>query len=53
MKAFRHRIFSQESIEVKGQKIRPIDLTAKLLFPKWELGIEEAELTIMQVMIEA
>lgn len=53
MKAFRATgFFSQESIDVKGQKIRPIDLTAKLLFPKWELGIEEAELTIMQVMIE-
>ncbi len=44
--------FSQQAIDVKGQKVRPIDLTAKLLFPKWELGDEEPELTIMQVIIE-
>ena len=27
--------FSYEQIDVDGAKIRPIDLTAKLLFPKW------------------
>lgn len=53
MKAFRETgFFSQETIDVRGQKIRPIDLTSKLLFPKWELGDEEAELTIMKVIIE-
>src|SRR5215207_308234 len=29
--------FSYDEIEVKGHKIRPVDLTAKLLFPKWKL----------------
>lgn len=53
MKVFRETgFFSQEAVEVKGQKVRPIDMTAKLLFPKWELGAEEPELTIMQVIIE-
>ncbi len=53
MKVFRETgFFNQDAVEVKGQKVRPIDLTAKLLFPKWELGTEEPELTIMQVIIE-
>jgi saccharopine dehydrogenase-like NADP-dependent oxidoreductase len=43
--------FSQDEIEVKGQKIRPIDLTAKLLFPKWKLGEGEIDITVMKVEI--
>lgn len=44
--------FSQEEIEINGVKIRPIDLTAKLLFPMWELGEGEVDITIMQVIVE-
>ena len=44
--------FSGEEIEVKGNKIRPLDLTAELLFPKWKLEKGEKEFTIMQVVIE-
>ncbi len=29
--------FSYDEVSVKGQKIRPIDLTAEFLFPKWKL----------------
>ena len=29
--------FSYEPIEINGNKIRPIDLTSKLLFPMWEM----------------
>jgi len=43
--------FSDEIIEVNGQKIRPIDLTSKLLFPKWKLGKGEEEFTIMRVTV--
>jgi len=43
--------FSGEPIEVKGQMIRPIDLTSKLLFPKWKLEQGEGEFTIMRVSI--
>lgn len=42
--------FNKEKLEVKGQKISPLDLTAKLLFPKWELKKGEKEFTIMQVI---
>lgn len=43
--------FSYDKIEVKGELIRPIDLTAKLLFPLWKLDEGEAEFTVMRVMI--
>lgn len=44
--------FSYEEIEVKGQKIRPIDVTAKLLFPKWKLQPGEGDFTVMRITIE-
>jgi saccharopine dehydrogenase-like NADP-dependent oxidoreductase len=43
--------FSYEEIEVKGIKIRPIDVTAKLLFPKWKLKPGEEEFTVMRIRI--
>ena len=44
--------FSQEEIEVRGTRIKPMDLTAKLLFPKWKLEEGEVDITVMQVMVE-
>lgn len=44
--------FSKDEIEVDGKTIRPIDLTAKLLFPKWELKAGEEDITIMKVVVE-
>jgi saccharopine dehydrogenase-like NADP-dependent oxidoreductase len=44
--------FSQEEIEVRGIRIKPMDLTAKLLFPKWKLKEGEVDITVMQVMVE-
>lgn len=44
--------FSTEEIEVAGKMIRPVDLSAKLLFPKWKLDKAEKEFTIMQVVIK-
>lgn len=43
--------FSYDEIEVKGVKVRPIDVTAKLLFPKWKLKPGEEEYTIMRIRI--
>jgi lysine 6-dehydrogenase len=43
--------FSSEEIEVRGQKIRPLDLTAKLLFPRWKMEPGEEDLTIMKIII--
>jgi len=44
--------FSYDEIDVKGMKIRPIDVTAKLLFPKWKLKPGEADFTIMRIIIK-
>jgi len=43
--------FSYDEIEVKGHKVKPIDLTAELLFPKWKLNPGEGEYTIMRISI--
>ena len=39
-------------MDVKGHKIRPIDLTASVLFPKWKLKPGEADITIMRIEID-
>ncbi len=44
--------FSYDAVDVKGVKIRPIDVTAKLLFPKWKLKPGEEEFTVMRIRIE-
>lgn len=44
--------FSYEEVDVKGVKIRPIDLTAKLLFPKWKLKPGEEEFTVMRIRLK-
>lgn len=44
--------FSYEEIDVKGVKIRPIDLTSTLMFPKWKLGQGEEEFTVMRITVE-
>lgn len=44
--------FSYEEIEVKGVKVRPVDVTAKLLFPKWKLKPGEEDYTVMRIRID-
>lgn len=44
--------FSKDEVEIKGQKIRPLDVTSKLLFPKWKLGDEEHEFTVMRIIVQ-
>jgi len=53
MRAFRETgLFSKDLLEVGGQRVRPLDLTASLLFPKWTYGPGEADLTVMRVIVE-
>jgi len=53
MRMFRETgFFSDTTIEVGGVKIKPIDFTSKLLFPKWELKEGEEELTVMRVIVQ-
>ncbi len=42
----------KDYVEVNGAKIRPIDLTAKLLFPMLELKEGEMEFTVLRVIVE-
>jgi saccharopine dehydrogenase-like NADP-dependent oxidoreductase len=44
--------FSQEPVEINGVRIRPLDFTAKLLFPLWKLQPGETDITVMQVVVE-
>ena len=44
--------FSKEKVDVDGMQVRPIDVTAKLLFPKWKLQPGEEEFTVMRIRIE-
>lgn len=51
MKVFRETgLFSLEPVAVGGQTVRPRDLTAALLFPKWTYDEGEADLTVMRVL---
>jgi saccharopine dehydrogenase-like NADP-dependent oxidoreductase len=43
--------FGEDPVEVGGASIKPLDLTAKLLFPMWELKPGEGEFTVMQINI--
>ncbi len=53
MKLFRDTgLFSKEEISVNGKQIRPLDVTAKLLFPKWKLNEGEEDITVLQVIVE-
>lgn len=42
-------LFSKEPVEIDGHLVRPLDLTAKVLFPKWTYADGEADLTVMRV----
>ncbi|MBV6425981.1 MAG: Lysine 6-dehydrogenase [Haliscomenobacter sp.] len=44
--------FSSEAVDVNGLRIRPVDLTARLLFPQWKLQPGEGDLTVMRVRID-
>ena len=44
--------FSTEEIQVGDVTIRPMDLTSKLLFKSWKLEKGEADVTVMQVIVE-
>ena len=43
--------FSYEPVEINGNMIRPIDLTSKLLFPKWQMKEGDEDFTIMRIKI--
>lgn len=45
--------FSDDRVTLRdGTSVRPIDVTAALLFPQWQLGEGQEELTVMKVEVE-
>jgi saccharopine dehydrogenase-like NADP-dependent oxidoreductase len=44
--------FGKEPIDVNGAKVRPLDLTSKLLFPMWKLDPGEIDCTVLKVIVE-
>lgn len=53
MRVFRETgLFSLEEIDVKGARVKPRDLLAALLFPKWTYAEGEEDLTVMRVIAE-
>jgi lysine 6-dehydrogenase len=44
--------FGTEPIEAGSVKVRPLDLTSRLLFPLWHLAEGEEDLTVMRVSVE-
>ena len=42
----------EESIEIKGLKTSPLEMTAQVLFPNWKLKQGEGDITVFQSIIE-
>jgi len=43
-------LFSKTPIEVKGQRVSPLDVMQALMFPMWQYEGGEADLTVMRVI---
>jgi saccharopine dehydrogenase-like NADP-dependent oxidoreductase len=53
MRALRETgFFSKEPLTLDGRAVRPLDVTAALMFPKWTFGEGEADLTVLRVIVE-
>jgi lysine 6-dehydrogenase len=51
MRALRETgLFSKEPLDVPGGRVRPLDVTAALLFPRWTFAPGEADFTVMRVI---
>jgi lysine 6-dehydrogenase len=53
IKAFKAAgFFSEETININGTEIKPIEFTSKILFDKWKLLPGEDEFTVMKIIVE-
>jgi lysine 6-dehydrogenase len=53
MRIFKESGFlSTEPIEIDGHAIQPISFTSKLLFDQWRLKEDEADFTVMQIVMD-
>jgi len=45
--------FSKEkTLEVNGEKISPLEMTGKVLFPNWQLNKGEVDITVLKAIVE-
>jgi lysine 6-dehydrogenase len=44
--------FSREEVDINGLRVRPLDVTSRLLFPRWRLKDGERDLTVLRLEIE-
>jgi len=44
--------FNKNKITVNGATIRPLDLTAELLFPKWKMNRNDRDITVLRLIVE-
>ena len=44
--------FSETPIDVDGVSVRPIDVATRLLFPMWQMGEGDEDITIMRIVVE-
>lgn len=53
MRTFRDTgLFSGEPLDTPSGKVRPIDVTSRLLFAEWKMGPDDRDLTVMRVVLE-
>lgn len=45
-------LFSEDEIVVGGVKVKPRDVTAAVMFPKWTYQPGEEDLTVMRILVE-
>ena len=43
--------FSKDPVNVHGAPVKPVDLTAALLFPQWKMQKGEGDVTVMRVIV--
>jgi lysine 6-dehydrogenase len=44
--------FGTEEVEVRGLRVRPLDVTSAVLFKHWQLHEEDDEFTVMRILVE-
>jgi len=44
--------FDKEEVEINGARVRPLDLTSRLLSRSWQLEEGEIDVTVMRVIVE-
>jgi saccharopine dehydrogenase-like NADP-dependent oxidoreductase len=44
--------FRKDEVNIKGDKVKPIELTSRLLFPHWKPDEDEKEFTILNIVIK-